>query len=275
MTNTPASQSAPYGRKKSAKSITVLDLFAGAGGLTQGFYKASPRFVTERAVEFEPAAAASFAATFGNKVYPGPIQDWLINETVPEVDIVIGGPPCQGFSQLGKQDPEDVRNGLWQPYAEALSRARPKYFIVENVPAFGKSQQLQDFRDATAKGGLIEDYDFQWHVLNSADYGAPQTRKRAILIGHHRDLDFPGFPMPTHIGKHRTVRHALKGIDRRVTARTLPSRTTQYGGKNFAGPFLTAELHLSRDYDKLQSLREHSLRREHLIFLTISRRPAG
>jgi DNA (cytosine-5)-methyltransferase 1 len=242
---------APYGRKKSAKSITILDLFAGAGGLTQGFYAASPRYVTERAVEFEPAAAASFAATFGDKVYAGPIQDWLINEPVPEVDVVIGGPPCQGFSQLGKQDPEDVRNALWQPYAHALSRAKPRYFVVENVPAFGKSQQLQDFRDATAKGGLIEDYDFQWHVLNSADYGAPQARKRAILIGHRKDVAFPGFPLPTHIGRHRTVRHALKGVEKRVTATLLPSRSTLYAGRTFAGPFRTSELHLSRDYAEL------------------------
>lgn len=251
MTKVSVAEAAPYERKKTSRSITVLDLFAGAGGLTQGFYSASPRIVTERAVEFEPAAAASFAATFGDKVYAGPIQDWLVNEKVPEVDVVIGGPPCQGFSQLGKQDPEDVRNALWQPYAEALSRARPKYFVVENVPAFGKSQQLQDFRDATDKGGLIEDYDFQWHILNAADYGAPQSRKRAILIGHHRDLPFPGFPMPTHIGRHRTVRQALKGVMSRVSETKLPERTTQYAGRTFSGSFQTSELHLGRDYAEL------------------------
>jgi DNA (cytosine-5)-methyltransferase 1 len=241
-------QAPPYGRKKTARSITVLDLFAGAGGLTQGFYEASERFATERAVEFEPAAAASFAATFGDKVYPGAIQDWLVNETVPEVDVVIGGPPCQGFSQLGKQDPDDVRNQLWRPYAEALRRAKPKYFIVENVPAFGKSQQLQDFRDATGKDGIIGDYSFQWHVLNAADYGAPQARKRAILIGHHNDLPFPGFPAPTHIGRHRTVRQALSGINAHVSETTLPDRTTNYAGRVFAGTFRTSELHLGRDY---------------------------
>lgn len=251
MSTIPATLTAPYGRKKSSKSITVLDLFAGAGGLTQGFYEASRRYVTKRAVEFEPAAAASFAATFGNKVYAGPIQDWLINETVPEVDIVIGGPPCQGFSQLGKQDPDDVRNQLWRPYAEALRRAKPKYFIVENVPAFGKSQQLQDFRDATGKDGVIGDYAFQWHVLNAADYGAPQARKRAILIGHHRDLPFPGFPIPTHIGRHRTVRQALKGVISQVSETLLPERTTQYAGRSFAGSFRTSELHLGRDYAEL------------------------
>lgn len=251
MSKDPVALPAPYGRKKTAKSITVLDLFAGAGGLTQGFYAASHRFVTERAVEFEPAAAASFAATFGDKVYPGPIQDWLVNEAVPEVDVVIGGPPCQGFSQLGKQDPDDVRNQLWRPYAEALRRAKPKYFIVENVPAFSKSQQLQDFRDATGPEGLIRDYDFQWHVLNAADYGAPQARKRAILIGHHRDLPFPGFPMPSHVGRHNTVRQALKGVMSRVSETKLPERTTQYAGRTFLGSFQTSELHLGRDYAEL------------------------
>lgn len=251
MSTVTASAAAPYERTKTAKSITVLDLFAGAGGLTQGFYAASRRYVTKRAVEFEPAAAASFTATFGDKVYSGPIQDWLINEKVPEVDVVIGGPPCQGFSQLGKQDPDDLRNQLWRPYAEALRRAKPKYFIVENVPAFGKSQQLQDFRDATDRDGIIGEYSFQWHVLNAADYGSPQSRKRAILIGHHKDLPFPGFPMPTHIGRHRTVRQALKGVISQVSETKLPERTTQYAGRTFLGSFRTSELHLGRDYAEL------------------------
>lgn len=140
---------------------------------------------------------------------------------------------------------------MWQPYAEALARSKPKYFIVENVPAFAKSQQLQDFQDATARGGIIQEYTFQWHVLNAADYGAPQARKRAILIGHHRDLAFPGFPMPTHIGRHQSVRQALNGIELQVTDTLLPDRMTTFAGRAFAGAFQTSELHLARDYAEL------------------------
>lgn len=244
---------APYERQRSARSIAVLDLFSGAGGLTHGFHAASNRFFTRRSVEFDAAAAASFTATFGDVVFAGPIQDWLKEESVPSSDVVIGGPPCQGFSQLGKQDPDDVRNTLWKPYAKALAKAQPKYFVVENVPQFAKSQQLQDFRDATDKnkGGIISDYTFEWKILNSADYGAPQARKRAILIGHHRDLPFPGFPDKTHADSPLTVRDAFKGLLRNPTETDLPKRFTEFAGKEFLGTFRTTELHLVRKYAQL------------------------
>lgn len=249
MTEAPAK--APFEREKQSDSIRVLDLFSGTGGLTHGFYSASPRFITERAVEYDAAAAASYSATFGDKVYAGPIQDWLLEEHVPEVDVVIGGPPCQGFSLLGKRDALDERNSLWQHYAQTLVRAKPKYFVVENVGAFGKSQQLVDFADATRKGGFLEEYTFQWDVLNAADYGAPQARKRAILIGHHRDLAFPGFPELTHRDHHVSVRTALAGIPQTVDTTDLPARRVQVGSRMMAGPFKTTELHLGRKYAQL------------------------
>lgn len=251
MLKNEANAKAPFEREKQADSIRVLDLFAGAGGLTHGFYTASPRFVTERAVEFDAAAAASYSATFGDKVYAGPIQNWLLEEEVPDVDVVIGGPPCQGFSLLGKRDALDERNSLWRHYAESLVRAKPKYFVVENVGAFGKSQQLIDFQDATKPEGFLRDYTFQWQVLNAADYGTPQARKRAILIGHHRDLPFPGFPEATHSGCHATVRQALAGIPTEVAATGLPDRRTAVGSKTLPGAFKTTELHLGRQYAQL------------------------
>lgn len=252
MTTTPA-LFAPYERHGASGSISVLDLFSGAGGLTHGFHAASNRFYTNRSVEFDAAAAASFSATFGDVVYAGPIQEWLKEESVPSSDIVIGGPPCQGFSQLGKQDPYDVRNSLWKPYARALAKAEPKYFVVENVPQFAKSQQLQDFRDATDKNkdGIISDYTFEWDILNSANYGAPQARKRAILIGHHRDLPFPGFPDKTHLETPISVKDAFKGIYRNPVETELPKRFIDFGGKEFRGSFRTTELHLVRNYAQL------------------------
>lgn len=241
-------QMAPYERAPQPDSITMLDLFAGAGGLTHGFYSASSRFVTERAVEFDPAAAASFSATFGNKVYAGPIQQWLRDEVTPEVDVVIGGPPCQGFSLLGRRDANDERNLLWQQYAATLRRARPKYFVVENVAAFGKSTQLEDFRRAARPGGELDEYRFEWYVLNAADFGAPQARKRAILIGHRTDVPRLSFPVPTHIGRHITVRRALLGIPFDVRGTQLPEAMTATSTRSMPGPYATTELHLGRDY---------------------------
>jgi DNA (cytosine-5)-methyltransferase 1 len=242
---------APFERTARADSITMLDLFAGAGGLTHGFYAASPRFVTTRAVEFDPAAAATYRHTFGDKVYAGPIQSWLKEETTPHVDVVVGGPPCQGFSLLGKREIDDHRNSLWKEYAATLQRARPKYFVVENVAAFGKSIQLQAFQQATQRGGELEEFRFEWHVLNAADFGAPQARKRAILIGHRRDVPRPSFPVPSHVGRHLTVRTAFQGIPFAVEGTELRPISTATSAKPMPGPFSTPELHLGRDYAQI------------------------
>lgn len=242
---------APYERARRSNSITMLDLFAGAGGLTHGFYEASPRFVTERAVEFDPAAAASYQQTFGDKVYAGPIQRWLKDETTPQVDVVVGGPPCQGFSLLGKRDGDDRRNSLWREYAATLRRARPKYFLVENVAAFGKSDQLRAFEHAARPGGELEEFRFDWYVLNAADFGAPQARKRAILLGHRTDVPKPSFPLPTHAGRHVTVRRALEGIPFDVRGTELRKVLVPTSTRPMPGPFKTTELHLGRDYAPL------------------------
>lgn len=234
----------------SGRDIRVIDLFAGAGGLTAGFKSASPRYRTVRAVEMELAAAASYEATFGEGlVYAGTIQDWLEDEEVPEADLIVGGPPCQGFSTLGKQDAEDERNTLWRQYMETILRAKAKYFVVENVAAFAKSPQYDLFRAETLPGGRLEDYDFQFDVLNAADYGAPQARKRTVIIGHLKSLPFPGFPIPTHLGKHVRVRDVFGSISSSVTRiEPLSSATTEFGGRTFVGPFTAEELHVGRNY---------------------------
>lgn len=241
--------------------IRVLDLFAGAGGLTAGFHEASSRFQTIGAVEMDAAAAASYEATFGEGlVYQGTIQDWLETDQVPEsADIVIGGPPCQGFSTLGKQDEEDERNLLWQQYAKTLTRVKPRYFVVENVAAFAKSPQFTQFVKATEPGGLLEDYAFQHAVLNSADFGAPQARRRTVVIGHLRDLQFPGFPKPTHsrsgtdgLAPYRTVGEVFHDIPASPDRDDVfDSRHVSAWGRVFAGPFIPREMHWSRSYRQI------------------------
>jgi len=208
-------------------------------------------------------AAATYAANHGAEtVFAGSIEDWLAHEVVPEVDVVIGGPPCQGFSTLGKQDAEDSRNSLWRQYAETVRRAQPKYFVVENVAAFRKSAQFIDFKRETSEGGMLSNYSFEDRVVNAADYGAPQARKRTVIIGWRDDQVYPGFPSPTHglghSNAHRTVSEAFgaRNIAPNVARIELPAgRARVVSGRRIPGPFTPSELHVTRNYTELSKRR--------------------
>jgi len=156
---------------------------------------------------------------------------------------------------LGKRDSGDERNYLWQEYAATILRSQPKYFVVENVAAFSKSQQFRDFTEATGPDGILRDYTFEWDVLNAADYGAFQARKRAILIGRHRDLPAIGMPAPTHRGAHHTVADAFRNIPREVSGTQLPPQRTEHFGQSLPGAFRPFDLHIGRDYSPLSEAR--------------------
>src|SRR5687767_5512321 len=119
-------------------SFTMIDLFAGCGGMTGGFTAAGFRPVM--AVEWEVSVAATYAANFGeDHVFCGDIADW--RDEIPTVDVVIGGPPCQGFSNLGTRNPADPRNKLWKEYVRVVLAANPKVFMIENVDRFSRSEE--------------------------------------------------------------------------------------------------------------------------------------
>ncbi len=250
MHNTPPT---PADDRSSGDKIGVLDLFAGAGGLSLGFQQGSNRYATVRAVEMDVAAAATYAQNFGPVVYAGDIRRWLQDEPTPCAEVVLGGPPCQGFSTLGKQDPEDLRNTLWRPYAEVVRRAMPRAFVMENVPAFLKSGEYSAFLEAFA-GGELADYDIRAEILNAADFGAPQVRKRVIVIGVRRDIDHPGHPTAT-AGERTTVREALQGIRPFTGDLSLPPRRTPFGRAWLPGPFKGPDLHITRDWSPLYQQR--------------------
>lgn len=246
-------------RSSSRAEIRVLDLFSGAGGLSAGFRAESTRFKTLRAIEHDKAAAATYAENHDPEtVFAGGIEDWLKSEEIPEADLVIGGPPCQGFSALGKQEQLDERNQLWLRYAETIRKAKPKYFVLENVPQFMTSVQLARFKRQCQPSQRLGAYTFQAKILNAADYGAAQVRKRVILVGHHRDLPSPGFPTTTHAkaaddahDAWLTLGDVLDGLRRAVTDIDLPNREIEVDGTLLPGAFKTSELHLTRHYEQL------------------------
>lgn len=245
----------------SGDEISSIDLFAGAGGLTAGLHAGSSRIRTVRAVEHHVPAAATFEANHGaGLAYAGGIEKWLAEEDVPEVDLVVGGPPCQGFSQLNRNKVGAERNALWEMYARTIARANPKWFVMENVSTFLKAPEYQQLLCWTQSGGLLADWDVEARVLMAADYGAPQKRRRTVVIGHRRDVLAPGFPPATHDRKtHRSVREALNGVRPAVMDIDLPARTTTFAGQQHPGVFRSDELHLTRWYQNLSLSRFRSI----------------
>ncbi|MCJ7544070.1 MAG: DNA cytosine methyltransferase [Phycisphaerae bacterium] len=186
---------------------TVLELFAGCGGLALGFKKAG--FRTVLAIEWDPAACASLRANVTERLAQCAVEEI---EAFPGADVVAGGPPCQGFSNLGEKVPYDPRRQLWRQFLRALEQSNPWAFVMENVPPLLKSQEYAEIRSAAEKLGFQVD---QW-VLNVADYGVPQTRKRAIVIGLRGGA--PSIPPPSHVDPRKRGLHT-EGLEDWMTVR--------------------------------------------------------
>ena len=177
----------------------LIDLFSGAGGMSLGFV--DPRFCggfkCVLAIDNDKAAIETHAANFGGQTVLGNIELWLAESpNVPKADVVIGGPPCQGFSLLNKKRSGDLRRALWEPYLDIVALSEAKIFVMENVSELYRSDELVQIRQQAERMGFRTDA----MVLNAADYGAPQTRKRTVIVGwRNKDVQAPIFPPPrTH-----------------------------------------------------------------------------
>ena len=240
---------------------TIVDLFAGCGGLTAGFLRASSdlgEFRPIAAVESDLDAAATYDANLGRHVYLGTIEEWLQGAHHPDrADVVLGGPPCQGFSQLGKQEVTDRRNALWEQYVEVVGKLRPKIFVLENVREFLRSEQFGGLEAACRSGNRLEDYEIERFVLDASLYGAPQRRRRAIVVGRRRGYRPLGEPPQSE--RRSSVRKAFDGLPIEVRDRDLPDRQTKFRGRQVLGPFDGSELHLTRFFTQLSLDRYRSI----------------
>lgn len=188
--------------------MIVADLFAGVGGLSQGFIKAG--FEIAFAVEFDKEIAAAYQKNHpGTEVFAEDISNIDIEDVKkrhPHIDVVMGGPPCQGFSQKGKRmSLNDPRNFLFQQFVRFVAEFKPKYIVLENVPniittsgGYFKEQIISEF----GKLG----YEVCCGVLHAADFGIPQDRRRAVFIGQLGSLEVK-LPEPT--GQKTTIKDAI------------------------------------------------------------------
>lgn len=169
----------------SIRSLKMIDLFCGAGGLSLGFSQEG--FITSLANDIQDCCVDTYAhnhpETPRDHIVLGDIKDVVKNlEKLLDgrsVDIVVGGPPCQGFSMANRQRLiDDPRNYLYKSYVEVVKKVRPKFFVMENVKGMLSvaEQVKEDFRNIG--------YSVGCHVLNAKNYGVPQNRERLIYIGN-------------------------------------------------------------------------------------------
>lgn len=191
---------------------TVIDLFAGVGGLSLGFEMAG--FEVALANEYDPSIAEAYVKNRPKtKMIVEDIAKLPVDETFGpyegKVTAIIGGPPCQGFSQKGQRKSiNDPRNFLFRYYFEVVKRVKPKYFVIENVPNL-----------LTTENGLFKDeiidlfsgigYAVSSGVLCAADFGVPQDRHRTCIIGRLGDR---AVDLPVPNGVHTTIWDAISDL---------------------------------------------------------------
>ena len=167
---------------------TLIDLFSGCGGLSLGLEQAGFEIVF--ANDINPKCAKTFLnniKTEENRFFIGDINDLIDNiqkykKFFGDVDLLSGGPPCQGFSMANRQRViSDPRNILYKSYLRFLSIVKPKFFIMENVKGMAskKTEIIEDFNDV-----LKHEYNIALKILNAKDYGIPQNRERLFIIGN-------------------------------------------------------------------------------------------
>ena len=177
---------------------SVLDLFAGVGGLGLGFEQAG--FDVAAAVELDPIHAATHSVNFP-KCQTICADATLVRGTDihsrsgRDIDVVVGGAPCQGFSLIGQRSLDDPRNQLVRHYLRLVIELRPKVFVLENVKGLtlGKHRRFLDelVSEFVRQGYAVR---LPWEVLNARDYGVPQDRRRLFLIGARDDIELPLYP---------------------------------------------------------------------------------
>lgn len=187
----------------SQERLTAIDLFCGAGGMSLGFERAG--FEVVAALDADPIHVSTHSRNFPetrtvcadlSEVSGAELRS-LCGLGRAEIDVVFGGPPCQGFSIGGKRQADDPRNALMSHFARMVSALRPRYFVLENVAGLimGASMRvLESFLGQAYQAGYAVVLPLQ--VLDASDFGVPQRRRRVFILGYREDQTAPQYPRP-------------------------------------------------------------------------------
>ncbi|NLI08799.1 MAG: DNA cytosine methyltransferase [Thermotogaceae bacterium] len=194
-------------------SFNFIDLFAGAGGLSLGFTQAGLKKIVD--VELLPFACRTLKRNFPNsKHFCGDISDFdpFAYTQGSVVHVVAGGPPCQGFSVAGLRKPEDERNFLFKEFIRIIEKVRPWVFVMENVPGIITLAKGHFYREILSKFAHLG-YSTSVRILESADFGVPQFRSRAIFIGNRFSKN-NYYPKPTRSAdQYEPIESAIKDLE--------------------------------------------------------------
>lgn len=191
-----------------------VDLFCGAGGMSKGFHDAG--FETVYAVESNPVYARTYISNFPNTfVCISDIKNVSDNDVErikdESIDIIVGGPPCQGFSiagNIGRKFLDDDRNRLFLEYVRFVRIIRPKMFVLENVAALVRHNNGKTINEIIDEFKNIG-YEVQYQVLNAVDFLVPQDRKRVFIVGTLEGLHFS---YPKEMNKVISIKSAIDDL---------------------------------------------------------------
>ena len=227
--------------------FNVIDLFCGAGGLSLGFQQAGFNIIV--GVDNEPVALETFE--YNHKGSVALNADLSQQETFDlilktagdkKIDVIIAGPPCQGFSLTGPRNFDDPRNKLYLAVIEMVQQYQPKGFIIENVPGMATMYNGQ-VKDEVLRRFNEMGYNIACQILKACDYGVPQMRKRLVFMGVRKDIGEPHFPEPSFgPGTERPYRTCRDAIS------DLPTRENELGenSDSYNGPATTEYQKLMR-----------------------------
>ena len=200
----------------STQTRRVLDLFCGSGGLSYGFEQ-SGEFTTTGGIDLLPDRVQTFVANHEHATaIAGDIRQCSLHQLhklIGDVDVVIGGPPCQGFSSIRpfrNLTEGDQRNSLIEQYVLVISHLQPEWFVFENVVGIlthERGARLYSLLDGLRRAGYVLD----WRVVNAASYGVPQHRERIVIIGNRVGVKFL-WPDPTHQVTHKSMAGARQEV---------------------------------------------------------------
>ncbi len=261
----------------------LIDLFCGAGGMTLGFSKLCGHcFRPVWANDNNRYAVETYNANFGRHCTEGSINYILDNPDfeVPSADVVIGGPPCQGFSLLNKNRDGDSRKQLWRPYMDVVERAGASIFVMENVPQLLNTFEHGEIKESARQLG----FRTTDAILCAADYGVPQRRFRAFIIGCR--FQDPSTVFPPKKTNYNPKNGYAPGLSEEMDAyghNPRPWRTVRNAIENLEPPIDTDvrkvpppyDLHFGRTPTELSKKRYRAIPKEGMNRFDLQRRAPG